>query len=956
MGRPALPVQFLLVALATALVTSGIWIGAYFAVRSKETHTTNVSCPSIGSSGSGNGTGSPNDEPVPANDDPKCTESCHYSLVESIPVGLTFSSPTFNSTYETWMELMNRAESEIDIISYYWTLNPEDTGDGFKNDSTADYGMSIFNNIIKTAQRNITIRIVQNSAESGYAETAYLEKHGYAQVRTMNFTRFFGAGILHTKAWIVDKKHFYVGSANLDWRSLRQVKELGVGVFDCPCLGNDMYKLFELNWEMGAPMKEVPKQFPDALATYYNQQNPMQVTLAGQPSAVYLSAAPPQLRAAGRENDGDAILKTIRNAQKFVHISVMDYIPATLYYKDNFYWPLIDEALRSAAFDRGVHDFYAHLHSLASINGHLSCRKYYDPTAGHNECINGTQGSIEVRLFEVPLKGWEHIPYARVNHNKYMVTDNTAYIGTSNWSGDYFLVTGGIGFVLQGADVTMSRRLGLVTVVHALLGSFGDIEANILNFMTIPVRKMFNESVERHYGIVLHEETFNLVYSSVAVTFFVGILVGAVLMGYLMDFYGRKETGVIVRSSLGIICGVCMYLSGTFCSIELFIIGHFIAGLVNVLKIVLIIYVAECSPDKSRGLTAMALGSGGFIVVLMATPLCLPTYLGNDTNWTILPALCAVLSAVHLTISLMFPQSPKHLYITLHDKEKCRETISFYHGPAADLDAVEEEYEQERLYLQQGHATVKEVWNNKTLRRSLIIISICAFVPAASAINVKSQYHAAMLMSFGLTQSQAMLAIMVILLGGSPLCLLAPWLIERMGRRPLILLVCGLCVGEWLLLGSAQFVVDMNIQVDLLSSTLGIIGSIFGQAANMLGLLTFTAILISEMCPHTARAAISQVAQIIPIVFAMATVLLYPLAVQIVGFMFHAFMVIVSAMLLYACYAMIPETKGLPVDEIMHKISCVDHPPVVRSESREELINRPARYGSMDSSRSYDEI
>lgn len=30
-----------------------------------------------------------------------------------------------------------------------------------------------------------------------------------------------------------------------------------------------------------------------------------------------------------------------------------------------------------------------------------------------------------------------------------MVTDNVAYIGTSNWTPDYFVDTAGIGFVLQ---------------------------------------------------------------------------------------------------------------------------------------------------------------------------------------------------------------------------------------------------------------------------------------------------------------------------------------------------------------------------------------------------------------------------------------------------------------------------------------------------------------------------
>lgn len=47
----------------------------------------------------------------------------------------------------------------------------------------------------------------------------------------------------------------------------------------------------------------------------------------------------------------------------------------------------------------------------------------------------------------------KHIPFARVNHNKYMVTDNTAYIGTSNWSGDYFVNTAGIGLIFHDPNV-----------------------------------------------------------------------------------------------------------------------------------------------------------------------------------------------------------------------------------------------------------------------------------------------------------------------------------------------------------------------------------------------------------------------------------------------------------------------------------------------------------------------
>lgn len=50
------------------------------------------------------------------------------------------------------------------------------------------------------------------------------------------------------------------------------------------------------------------------------------------------------------------------------------------------------------------------------------------------------------------------IPFGRVNHNKYMVTDQIAYIGTSNWSGDYFINTAGIGFVSR--DTVHARENG----------------------------------------------------------------------------------------------------------------------------------------------------------------------------------------------------------------------------------------------------------------------------------------------------------------------------------------------------------------------------------------------------------------------------------------------------------------------------------------------------------------
>lgn len=58
------------------------------------------------------------------------------------------------------------------------------------------------------------------------------------------------------------------------------------------------------------------------------------------------------------------------------------------------------------------------------------------------------------KQFELPPS---IIPFARVNHNKYMVTDNGAFISTSNWSGDYFTSTGGVSIITNQTDSSRSK-------------------------------------------------------------------------------------------------------------------------------------------------------------------------------------------------------------------------------------------------------------------------------------------------------------------------------------------------------------------------------------------------------------------------------------------------------------------------------------------------------------------
>ncbi|XP_051171842.1 5'-3' exonuclease PLD3-like isoform X2 [Leptopilina boulardi] len=384
-----------------------------------------------------------------------CMDSCSLSLIESIPIGLNYSnnSVIHQSTYQTWKDLIESAQSTIEIGSYYWTMKREDV---YPHDSAKE-GEDVFQALLEAGRdRRVTLKIAQNapSQVSPNTDTEFLSKKANAQVRSLNFAALIGAGILHTKLWIIDRKHVYVGSANMDWRALTQVKELGFVAMNCSCLAEDIAKVFDVYWLLGEK-NQVPTTWPANFSTKINVKNPMTLTLDNVKYRTFFSSAPPKFSPPGRTDDIDAILHCIEKAEKFIYISVMDYIPMMIYTPKFKFWPVIDNALKIAAIERKVnvrlliswwkHSRMSEDHFLKSLE---------DLTNSYKNV------KIEVRRFIVPTTpDFDQIPYSRVNHNKYMVTDGAAYIGTSNWSGDYFVDTAGVSATFEDDGVNNKKSL-----------------------------------------------------------------------------------------------------------------------------------------------------------------------------------------------------------------------------------------------------------------------------------------------------------------------------------------------------------------------------------------------------------------------------------------------------------------------------------------------------------------
>ncbi|XP_023258487.1 phospholipase D4 [Seriola lalandi dorsalis] len=371
------------------------------------------------------------------------TDQCSMALVESIPQHVKYND---NATLgipleQVWKDLISMATDQVEVVSFYWTLTGEDIN---VNSSSDIPGKDILRELEALPSRNVSVRVVTSvpTVRTNSTDLKILKQKG-VHVREVNFGRLM-KGVLHTKFWIVDRKHVFIGSANMDWRALTQVKELGVVIYNCSSVAEDLHKIFQSYWVMGESNSSLPRPWPSNYDTDINKHHPLLVEADNVSSSIYLSASPPSFCPPSRTQDLEAILSIISEAEHYVDVAVMEYFPTTRFEKPLRYWTFIDDAIRMAAFERKI-----------KIRMLISCGRDSDPAmlpflkslasmdSPHHQI------SIQVKLYIVPVGNQTDIPYSRVNHNKYMVTDKVAYIGTSNWSGDYFVTTAGVGLVIS---------------------------------------------------------------------------------------------------------------------------------------------------------------------------------------------------------------------------------------------------------------------------------------------------------------------------------------------------------------------------------------------------------------------------------------------------------------------------------------------------------------------------
>jgi phosphatidylserine/phosphatidylglycerophosphate/cardiolipin synthase-like enzyme len=349
------------------------------------------------------------------------SSAAEIELVETTPAETTLDHADVRDASDVWPEMIDRARHTIDLGELY----ASDAGGDLARTSKLAPVLAALERAIG---RGVRVRlIVDASFAPKYPETVERLRRAGVDVRTIDCATRYG-GVQHAKYMIVDGAESFVGSQNFDWRALAHIHEVGVRVRSSAVAGA-LADVFETDWALA-----------DASTPGHARARahaPTASVKARTGESVTLWASPRGWLPDESRWDLDGLVGLLDGARTSLDLQVLTYSTTN---RDGSAFPTLDAAVRRAAA-RGVRVRMLVSHWGAKPGSH----------ARASVAALGAAPNVEVKVLTIPPFSGGDIPYARVAHAKYLVVDGrAAWVGTSNWEGDYFLRTRNVAVVAEG--------------------------------------------------------------------------------------------------------------------------------------------------------------------------------------------------------------------------------------------------------------------------------------------------------------------------------------------------------------------------------------------------------------------------------------------------------------------------------------------------------------------------
>jgi sugar porter (SP) family MFS transporter len=396
-----------------------------------------------------------------------------------------------------------------------------------------------------------------------------------------------------------------------------------------------------------------------------------------------------------------------------------------------------------------------------------------------------------------------------------------------------------------------------------------------------------------------------------------GCLGGSVVSGGLSDRYGRKKLMLLAA----VLFAVSSVLTGWAASFSAFIFWRVIGGVaIGMASNVSPTYIAEVSPPHIRG-RLVSLNQMTIVIGILAAQIVnlliadrVPADIGIDAlrrSWNVLYGwrwmftAVAIPSVIFFVSALFLPESPRWLIVNGRRAAALRifARIGGALYATEALAVIEDSHS-----ITPSFSTWQHLKQRNVLRALLIGIAL-AVLQQWSGINVIFNYAEDIYRSAGYGVSGTLFNIVVTGTINLLFTIVALQLVDRLGRRPLLIFgFSGICASH-LLLALAYRMQLTGLPILLL--TLSAI------ACYALSLAPITWVIISEIFPNTVRGA--GVAAAVTALWTASFILTYtfPLLAEALK--------PAGTFLLYGCICLaglvfalrkIPETKGKTLEQI----------------------------------------
>jgi sugar porter (SP) family MFS transporter len=384
---------------------------------------------------------------------------------------------------------------------------------------------------------------------------------------------------------------------------------------------------------------------------------------------------------------------------------------------------------------------------------------------------------------------------------------------------------------------------------------------------------------------------------------------GALLGCWPADRFGRRATLLFV----GVLYLVGAVGSGIATNVTFFIIARSIGGLgIGVSTVVAPLYISEIAPPRHRGLLA-GLFQFNIVFGILAAYLSNALLAGVGENaWRWMLGVAAFPSLLYAALCLLLPESPRWLLCRKNDLAAGEQVLQILRPDATQSEI---QAEARAILAAPSEQTSAERFWTRRLRIPILLAILIAFFNQMSGINAVLYFAPRIFELTGLGERAALLQSTGIGVTNLIFTFVGLWLIDRLGRRTLLLIgsfgyILSLGLVAWAFFEGHYGVVPVCIFAFI--------------AAHAVGQGAVIWVFISEIFPNRHRARGQALGCFTHWIFAALLTTFFPKMVTVFppGCVFSFFCGMMVLQLLWVKF-MVPETKGVPLEQMQKQLGVV---------------------------------